>query len=136
MLRTELPTGAQPTLVLITIFDTRVNEFRSTSMLRTPEETDLVRVIDMAAALHEAGAAVMRLAPSRERLQRITNSRERPAEVDTGSLADLGDNEIVDDVAFVYIKTLRSGQYSICSLLGDLDNTEVHDADVHYVDKE
>jgi hypothetical protein len=70
-------------------------------MLRTPQETDLVRVIDMAAALHEAGAAVMRLAPSRERLPRITNSGERPDEVDTGSLADLGDNEIVDDVAFV-----------------------------------
>lgn len=37
-------------LVLITIFYTRVNEFRSASMLRTPQEIDLACVIDMAAA--------------------------------------------------------------------------------------
>jgi len=54
VLRTELHAGAQQRLSLITIFHTRVNEFRSTSILRMLEETDLARVIDTAAALHKA----------------------------------------------------------------------------------
>src|SRR5674476_1710229 len=46
-------------IVPINIFHTRVNELRSSSMLRTLEETDLEHVIDLAAAMHDARAAVM-----------------------------------------------------------------------------
>jgi hypothetical protein len=51
-------------------------------------------------------------------------------------LADLGDDEIVDDAHSSKKKTSWSGQYGDCSWLGDLDETEVHDADYHDVEKE
>jgi len=53
--------------------------------------------LDLAAATHEAGATVMLLAPGRERIQSLADSEKIPYKVYTGSLADLGDNEIVDD---------------------------------------
>ncbi len=65
--------------------------------MRGREETDLVRVIDTAAALHKVGAAVMGLAPGRERPQHLTDAGEIRYEVYTNSLADLGDDEIMDD---------------------------------------
>ncbi len=53
--------------------------------------------LDLAVATHEAGATVMLLAPGRERTQSLADSGKIPYEAYTGSLADLGDNEIVDD---------------------------------------
>jgi NhaP-type Na+/H+ or K+/H+ antiporter len=53
--------------------------------------------LELATALHTAGATVMALAPGREKLQSLADSGKIPYEVYTGSLADLEDDEIVDD---------------------------------------
>lgn len=61
-------------------------------------------VLDLALALHTAGATVMVLAPGSKRLQSVADSGKIPFESYTGSLVDLGDEEILDDAHFFKMK--------------------------------
>lgn len=60
--------------------------------------------LDLAAALHTAGATVMALAPGSKSLQSVADSGRIPFEAYTGSLVDLGDEEILDDAHFFKMK--------------------------------
>jgi NhaP-type Na+/H+ or K+/H+ antiporter len=60
--------------------------------------------LDLATALHTAGATVMVLAPGSRRLQSVADSGTIPFEVYTGSLADLGDEENLNDAHFFKMK--------------------------------
>jgi len=53
--------------------------------------------LDLAAALDKAGATVMLLAPGRKKLQALSDSGGISYEVYTASLADLADDEIIND---------------------------------------
>ena len=60
--------------------------------------------LDLALALHTAGATVMILAPGSKRLQSVADSGRIPFESYTGSLVDLGDEEIMDDAHLFKMK--------------------------------
>ena len=53
--------------------------------------------LDLAAALDKAGVTVMLLAPGRNEVQTLADSGKIPYEFYTGTLADLGDDEIISD---------------------------------------
>ena len=60
--------------------------------------------LDLALALHMAGATVMALAPGSKSLQSGADSGKILFESYTGSLVDLGDEEILDDAHFFKMK--------------------------------
>ena len=60
--------------------------------------------LDLAAALHAAGATVMVLAPGNRNLRSVVDSGRIPFEAYTGSLADLGDEEILNEAHFFRMK--------------------------------
>ncbi|WAI02201.1 cation:proton antiporter [Methanogenium organophilum] len=60
--------------------------------------------LDLAAALHTAGATVMVLAPGSRILRSVADSGKIPFEAYTGSLADLADEEVLNDAHFFKMK--------------------------------
>ena len=63
--------------------------------------------LDLASALHKAGATVMILAPGREKdLQNLPDYEKIPYKIYTGSLDELADDEIVDD-DHAFIKKIK-----------------------------
>jgi len=60
--------------------------------------------LSLAAALHTAGATVMVLSPGNKSLQNVADTKTIPFEAYTGSLADLGDEENLNDAHFFKMK--------------------------------